>query len=71
MRGMRVSCTPSVFLNPYYKPLSNCKLLLLSDWCTDAKKEIEKHMGGAVLDADQQNPSLIKRSRQPGILGYY
>lgn len=69
MRGMRVSCTPSVLLNLYY--LSNCKLLLLSDWCTDAKKEIEKQMGGAVLDADQQNPSPIKRSRQPGILGYY
>ncbi|XP_034209994.1 centromere protein C isoform X7 [Prunus dulcis] len=35
----------------------------------NAKKEIEKQMGGAVLDADQQNPSPIKRSRQPGILG--
>ena len=71
MKGMRVSCTPSVFLNLYDKPLSNCKLLLLSDWCADAKKEIEKQMGGALLDADQQHPSLIKRTRQPGILGYY
>ncbi|CAB4303196.1 unnamed protein product [Prunus armeniaca] len=35
----------------------------------NAKKEIEKQMGGAVLDADQRNPSPIKRSRQPGILG--
>ncbi|KAM5578960.1 hypothetical protein ABKV19_008983 [Rosa sericea] len=33
----------------------------------NAKRELEKQMGGAVLDGDKQNPSPITRARRPGI----
>ncbi|XP_062008297.1 centromere protein C isoform X7 [Rosa rugosa] len=33
----------------------------------NAKRELEKQMGGAVFDGDMQNPSPITRARRPGI----
>ena len=39
-------------------------------WWTDAKKEVENQMGGAILDGDKQNPSPIARARRPGIPRY-
>ncbi|KAK9923283.1 hypothetical protein M0R45_031711 [Rubus argutus] len=33
----------------------------------NAKREMEKKMGGNVLDADQQNPSFVKCPRRPGL----
>jgi hypothetical protein len=43
---------------------------MFSDWWTDAKREMEKKMGGNVLDADQQNPSFVKCPRRPGLSRY-
>ncbi|XP_004302929.1 PREDICTED: uncharacterized protein LOC101300739 isoform X2 [Fragaria vesca subsp. vesca] len=33
----------------------------------NAKRELEKQMGGAIFDGDKQNPSSITRARRPGI----
>ena len=51
-------------------PLCYCKLLMFCGWWTDAKRELDKQMGGAIFDGDKQNPSSITRARRPGIPRY-
>lgn len=45
-------------------------VLLCLDCFADAKREIQKHLGGIMLDTEEQNPSLVQRPRRPGILGH-
>jgi hypothetical protein len=46
------------------------RLVLLCDWCLDAKRELQKQTGGVPMDLNQHNPSTTARQRRPGILGY-
>ena len=72
MNGWKVSLCLfllSLLVNEIHFPVACSWSYWVCIWWVDAKREIQKQLGGASFEYDQNSLSTRPRERRPGLLG--